>query len=141
IDSRAHQRSDSVSAGSELQFSGKTSLVVAGKRSEVRFDENERFLGADLSSALNRTTNSEQLQLRYRLTSLTTFAAGVEAVQDRFTNGGLRNANSIKVLPGFEMKPSALVSGSVFVGYRRFEPLNAVVPAYQGLIAAVDAKY
>jgi hypothetical protein len=72
---------------------------------------------------------------------LTTFVAGAEAIQDRFTFGPIRDADSIKVVPGFEFKPSALISGRVFVGYRRFNALDATLPDYAGPVAAVDAIY
>ncbi len=141
IDSRARQTVDSLKLGSELRLSGKTSLVVSGKRSHVAYDENETFLGADLATALNNTTNSEQLQLRYRLTPLTTFVVSGEGLQDRFTFDTVRNADSIKVMPGFEMKPSALISGSAFVGYRHFDAVDPALPDFKGLVALVDAVY
>jgi len=75
------------------------------------------------------------------LTSLTTFVVSADGIQDRFVLNPLRNANNIRVLPGLEMKPHALVSGRVFVGVRRFDPLNPAVQRYQGPIAAVDATF
>jgi len=141
IDSRAHLRTQSVYLGTTVVLSGKTSLVLTGTRSRLAFDDGETFLGADLASALNRRTDSEELKLRFKLTSLTTLVAGVEAVQDRFALDALRDANSVKVLPGFELRPSALISGTIFVGFRQFDGLSPALPDYQGPIAAVDAKY
>ena len=141
IDSRAHQRSHAVALGTEFRLSAKTSAVLTATRSAVAFDEGETFLGADLAAALNRRSDAEALQLRFKLTSLTTFVAGAEAIQDRFTFGAVRNADSIRVLPGFEFKPSALISGKVFVGFRRFNALDETVPDYAGPVAAVDAMY
>src|SRR5206468_10908112 len=60
---------------------------------------------------------------------------------DRFTFDRFRNADSIKVRSGFEMKPSALISGRATVGYRRFAALDSLVPDYHGVVADVDAKY
>jgi hypothetical protein len=141
IDSRAHLRSQAVGFGTEFRLSSKTSAVLTATRSAFAFDEGETFLGADLATALNRHSDAEALQLRFKLTSLTTFVAGAEAIQDRFKFGSVRNADSIKVLPGFEFKPSALISGKVFVGFRRFNALDETVPDYAGPIAAVDALY
>jgi hypothetical protein len=141
IDSRAHQRFAAVRLGTSLRLSAITSVVLAGTRSATAFDEGETFLGADLATALNRTSQSEELQLRFKLTPLTTLVLGADSVQDRFRFNSIRDANSIRVLPGFELRPSALVSGKVFVGYRRFDALNQGVPDYQGPIAAVDATY
>ena len=141
IDSRAHLRSNAIGLGTEFHLSAKTSAVLTATRSAFAFDEGETFLGADLATALNRHSDAEALQLRFKLTSLTTFVAGAEAIQDRFTFGPVRNADSIKVLPGFEFKPSALISGKVFVGFRRFNALDETLPDFAGAIAAVDATY
>ena len=141
IDSRAHLRSQAVGLGTEMRLSARTSAVLTTTRSDFAFDEGETFLGADLATTLNRRSNVEALQLRFKLTSLTTFVAGAEAIQDRFTFSPVRNADSIKVLPGFEFKPSALISGKVFVGFRRFNARDETLPDYAGPIAAVDAAY
>ena len=61
-------------------------------------------------------------------------------LMQRFAFDRLRNSNSVKVMPGFEMKPSALVSGRVFVGFRRFAPLNPAVPEYSGPVASVAPR-
>ncbi|HTK29884.1 MAG TPA: outer membrane beta-barrel protein [Vicinamibacterales bacterium] len=141
IDSRARLRSDSFTVGTAVELSAKTSVVVSGTRTRFAFDEGELFLGADLASALNRTSDSGQLQLRYKLTTLTTFVVDGEAIQDRFTFNPLRDSTSVKVLPGFELKPSALISGKVFVGYRQFTARDGALSDFSGVIAAVDAKY
>ena len=141
IDSRAHQRFNAYRMGTSVRFSGITTLVLTGTRSTTAFDENETFLGADLARALNRESQSEEVQLRFKLTSLTTLVVGADAVQDRFKFDSIRDANSVRVMPGFELRPSALISGTVFVGVRRFQALSQSVPDYQGLIAAVDATY
>jgi hypothetical protein len=141
IDSRAHQRADAVRLGTSVRLSGVTSLVLTGTRTTTAFDEGETFLGADLARALNGTSQTEAAQLRFNLTPLTTLVVGGEALQDRFKFDPIRNANSIRVLPGFELKPSALISGKVLVGFRRFDALSRAVPDYTGLAAAVDATY
>ena len=140
IDTRARQISQDVVIGTAVQLSGKTRVTLSGSRSRFRYDEGETFLGVDLR-ALDRWTNAEALQLQYRLTSQTTFVVRSEALQDRFTQDRLRNSNSIAVLPGFEMKPTALVSGSVLVGFRNFAPLDPTIPPYRGPVAAVSARY
>jgi len=141
IDSRAHLRTQAVNLGAEVRLGGKTTLVVAGERSRYAFDQGEVFLGTDLAQALNRTSSSEGLQFRYRLTALTTFVVDATGVQDRFLFDPVRDSNSIKILPGFELQPSALISGRVFVGYRRFSARDSALPDYSGPIASVDATY
>ncbi len=141
IDSRARQRNDSLGAGTEIRLAAKTTFVVTASRANIAYDRNETFLGAVLSNALDRKTNSGEVQFHYRLTPLTTLAVTAEGLQDRFVFEPIRDSQSVRVLSGFETKPFALVSGKALVGYRRFDARDASVPDYQGVIASVDVKY
>ena len=47
-----------------------------------------------------------------------------ERLTDRFENQPVRDSDSVNVLPGFEFKPTALVSGKVSVGFRRFDAID-----------------
>jgi len=140
IDSYAHRRTETVGVGTDLELGGKTKITLAGTRDHLMFDD-EAFLGVDLATVLNRTSETEQLRLRYKLTPLTTFVVTGSAVQDRFELDPNRDANSYKVLSGFEFKPFALIAGTASVGYRWFNPLKSVMPEYRGVVASVDAKY
>jgi Putative beta-barrel porin 2 len=141
IDSRVRQKDQRVGLGTEMELSGQWRLIMAATRSLLAYDRHESLLAEDLSTSLDRWTNAEKLQLRYRLTPLTTFLVNAEAAQDRFVYDELRNTNSIAVLPGFEMKPSALISGKVNIGFRTFTPLREVIPEYRGPVASVDATF
>jgi hypothetical protein len=141
IDARLRQTDQNVRLGTELALSSQMRLVLSGARSRLAYDEQESVLASAAAAALNRWSNTETMQLRYKLTTLTTFVVNAQAVQDRFEGEALRNANSIAVMPGFEMKPSALVSGRVLVGMRDFAPLQTIVPPYRGPVASVDATY
>jgi hypothetical protein len=141
IDARVRRRDRSYTVGSTLRLSGKTELAGSYRQSELEYDEQETLLGVDLANALNRRATQSAFQFRYALTPLTTFVTSVETGRDRFASANLRDSNSVKVLPGFELKPLALISGTVFVGYRQFDPLNDRLPEYRGVVAAVKAKY
>jgi hypothetical protein len=141
IDIYARQETNSLGAGADLQFGGKTKVTVSAAHGNVLYDSGELFLGVGLANALNRSTDSELVQARYKLTPLTTFVLGGLVTQDRFDVDPVRNANSVKVLPGFEFKPFALISGTVAVGYRWFTALDKTMPDSQGIIATVDARY
>lgn len=141
IDARARRRDDAVGFGTGLRVSGKTEFVVSFKRSNVEYDQQEAFQGAVLAEALNRREDLSRVQFRYALTPLTTLVVDTDIVRDRFELTKLRDTDSIRVMPGFELKPFALISGRVFVGYRQFEPLSSAVPDYRGLVAAVNATY
>ena len=141
IDSRSRRRDDAITVGSTLRLSGKSSFVVSFRRFNAEYDETESFQGAALAEALNRREETARVQYRYALTPLTTLVVDTDVARDRFELTNLRDSDSIKVMPGFELKPMALISGRVFVGYREFKPLDAGLPDYRGVIAAVDATY
>ena len=141
IDARVRRRDTSFVVGSKLRVSGKTELVGSYRQFELAYDDRETVLGAELSERLDRRENRSTFQFRYALTPLTTFVTSVETSRDRFDSASFRDSNSVKVLPGFELKPLALISGTVFVGYRQFNPLDERVPDYRGVVAAVRAKY
>jgi hypothetical protein len=141
IDSRSRRRDDSVTLGTSLRLSGKTSFVVSARRFNANYDETESFLGTTLAEALNRREDTGQVQFRYELTPLTTFVLDTDFVRDRFELSNLRDTDSIRVMPGFEFKPFALISGRAFVGYRQFDPSSVTLPDYRGLVASVDATY
>ena len=137
IDARARRQDDGFAVGTGLRISGKTSFVVSHRRSNVEYDEEEMLL----AEALNRREDLTRVQFRYALTPLTTLVVDTDVARDRFDLNNVRDADSIKVLPGFELNPLALISGRVFVGFRQFEPLSADLPDYRGVVASVDATY
>jgi hypothetical protein len=141
IDSRARRRDTGGTAGIEFRLSGKTQVNVSGGQTRLQYDRTETFLGQSLSDALDRTTNTETVQWQYALTPLTTFVLTTEGIQDRFQVAETRNSDSIRVTAGFDLKPFALISGKVALGFRHFDVHHAQTPDYDGFVAAIDARY
>ncbi len=138
IDARIRARSGSAIVGTELRLSRKTTLVLSEEHEQIRFDDGS---SGSLVDELNRRTASEHVQWRQAVTPLTTFVVKADAIRDRFDINGERDANSIRVMPGFEFKPFAVISGTAFVGFRALNPARATVPDYRGGVAAVSADY
>ncbi len=141
IDIRARQIGDGASLGSEVRVLNRTTLMLSASRSFVRFDRNDTFLGTSLSDALNRQTDLGRAEVRQRLSSLTTFVVRADATKDRFVVSHFRDSDSTAVMPGLQFKPSALIKGEAFVGYRSFRPLDPAVPRYKGLVASLDLAW
>ena len=72
---------------------------------------------------------------------MTTLVVDADATRDRFDFSPIRDTDSWSVMPGFEFKPLALISGRAFVGYRRFTPRSASLPSFSGAVATVDVSY
>jgi hypothetical protein len=141
IDIRARETGRGFGVGTEVHFSGKTSIAISAQRHRDEYDPQQTFLGSSLAQVLNHRSDSADLQFRYALTPLTTFVITGNQMQDRFTDATLRNSDVTTVMSGFDLKPLALISGTALVGYRRFHPLDPTVPTTSGVAARVDAHY
>jgi len=141
IDSRVRLKEQRAGVGTGLRLSGKTELRGGFQRGQFHYDDQDLVVGDQIARGLDRRTDTEVLDLKVRLTPLTTFVTQSTATQERFDNQVYRDANTIAVLPGFEFKPEALISGSAFVGVKRFSSLNHQVQDFTGVVANVGAKY
>jgi hypothetical protein len=141
IDSRVRLKEQKAGAGSGIRLSGKTELRAGFQRGFFRYDDKDLVVGDAIARGLDRRTDTEIMDLRVRLTPLTTFAVQSTATQERFDNQDFRDANTVAVLPGFDFKPEALISGSAFVGVKRFTSLRDEIPDFTGVVANVGTKY
>src|SRR6185436_17742638 len=67
IDSRVRQKEQNVGLGTAYRLSSQWELVMAASRSLLAYDRHESTLAEDLSASLDRWTNTERLQARYRM--------------------------------------------------------------------------
>lgn len=91
--------------------------------------------------ALNRKSEIAALEAGFDVTPLTRVVVRTDLRRDRFAFIDERNSNSLRVMPGLELQPSALVSGTALIGYRTLETQSATVPDFSGLVASVDLKF
>jgi hypothetical protein len=109
-------------------------------QSRVDFGD-EGFGSPRLAQALNRRTREANVSFRTALTPLTTFFVQASGFQDRFDFALRRDSNSVVVVPGFELKPLALIAGRASVGYRHFNVRDREVPDFAGVVASTDVSY
>lgn len=141
IDTRPLRIERGAGAGVLARLSAKTSLAVGGFRSSSEFGDGAEFEGVRLDQALNRTRSGGNLTARYAVTPITTVGLAVDVEADRFDGSTLRNADSVRILPGVEFSPFALITGRASVGLRRFEPADPRLAAFTAAVAAVDLGY
>lgn len=141
IDTRSRRIEDALTMGSNLRLSGKTSLGVRAARHTTDFAESSQAFGASLRQALNRHEDAVTALLEHNLTPLTTLVLSADIQHDTFEFSRVRDTRSVLVTPGVRFKPSGRVSGTAFVGYRKFDPIDATVPPFAGAYAAVDLAY
>jgi hypothetical protein len=142
IDLRSRHLENNALAGVELALTPKFSVEAAGRRFDTTYDADAQFDGTSLQQTLNRTTTGLQVIARHKATVLTTVALRYENLRDRFEFSPARDSRSYRVMPGVEFKPRALISGSAYVGYRKFTPDAAtVLPEFSGLVAQLGLSY
>jgi len=141
IDVRTRHRTTRLGAGVDVRALSRTVFRLEGEESRLRFNEGAVFFGTNLADALDRRSRSYRVSVRHALTPLTTFVVQTEQQEDRFDISFDRNADSYRVLPGFELDPRALIAGRAFVGYRSFTTLDPDVPDFDGVVALVEAEY
>ena len=141
IDLRSRHVQNDLSGGVAVRFTPKSSLEIARRHGETRFDGDAFFLGQRLQETLNRDSDSWTVTARYRHSALTTIGTRYETQRDRFPFSPVRDTDSFRVMPGVEFKPRALISGSAWVGYRSFKPKNPLVPPQAGLVSQLGLSY
>ncbi len=140
FDLRIHQRQTSMFGGVAVPIGVKGALDLEYKQQDFDYSVG-KFGDALVATALNRESTAVTAAGSLELTPLTALTVRADRRLDRFEFTPSRNSNSYRVMPGVEFQPSAVVSGSAFVGYRKFETLSADTPDFSGVVAQVRLKY
>jgi hypothetical protein len=141
IDARARYQQQALLAGVDLPISSKVTVEMSGRRERLAFAGDAVFQGTYLQLVLDRDTDSLGGSLRYALTPLTTLVVRADRQQDRFRYSPIRNSDTLRVMPGVELSPFALISGNASVGYRQLNMLDPSIPDYRGVVANAGLAY
>ncbi|HXH06607.1 MAG TPA: outer membrane beta-barrel protein [Vicinamibacterales bacterium] len=137
IDARSRRTGRGALVGADVRVFRRLVVRLTAAEQQTRFDADAVFFGTHLRDVLDRNERSAALALRYRWSPLTTFVASGEAETHRFLHSPERNADSARFVGGVELRPRALVSGTAFLGVRRFIGLSDLLPDFQGVVASV----
>jgi hypothetical protein len=140
IDERVRQKLETISAGARLNLSSVFSVAVEGRQATTDFGDGD-FGDPLLANELNRTEQTTMFEARLRVTPLTSLLVGAERQQDRFDESTLRNSDSMLYSAGVAFEPSALISGHLRVGIRRFDTTDPSVSDRTGVMASADVSY
>lgn len=141
IDARARRSEPTYYAGGHLKMGARTTLVLAAKRNTLNFAASELFRGVNLAQGLNRTSDSATATLRFELTPITTVVFITEAQRNQFDQARFRDADTVRVVAGFDFVPEGIINGRANVGYRDFDARGTGVPSYRGVVAQGDIGY
>jgi hypothetical protein len=141
VDATLARRSENAAtAGVTFRMGSRITTDAAGFQRTVVYDE-DVFFGTNLRDSLNRTENGARVTVRTKVTPLTTVLVRAELQRTRFTFSPVRDADGIRVSPGLEFSPKALISGSAEVGFRRFVGEDPALPPFTGLVARASLRY
>ena len=141
IDLRAKRGTQSLGGGATVLLLSRTALVVGAERQTVRYGAGQQFGGEDLAIQLNNTRDTIETGFRLALTPLTTLAVVGSREQVRFEFSPERDSESIRFMNRFEFDPTAIITGTAAIGYRRFVPKSPALKEYNGLVAQVEVRY
>lgn len=140
IDDRVLEKVQTGAAGLVLTLGARTSLDVSHRHSRITFGELPD--GSPLlADRLNRDVQESTLALRRAMSALTTLVVTARARRDRFAVEDLRDSDHLGVTGGFELKPSAVVSGTATAGVGRLEAQHPLMPDHTDLVASVHVSY
>ena len=141
IDARAQRFETQYDGEATVQVMSKTSVGATAFRRQTDFDEAATFSEANLSRELDRTTSGTGFVVRHALTPFTSVALDVTREQERFVASTFRDSDSMKAVGSVTFQPLALISGTASVGVRLFDPVPPDVPAFNGVITALNLSY
>jgi hypothetical protein len=141
IDQRVRRVEDGIAGGVILQPTTKLSMEVSLERATMMFEDDDFIEGVSVADGLNHTENAVSVTAGYQVTPFTRLVVESEVAEDRFPSAPIRDGTSVRLLPGVQLNPRALISGSAQIGYGELRPRTRIVPAFEGLIAAADLSY
>lgn len=141
IDERAPHTQRTITVGTRLSVASHTDVVFNGRHADLEYDQGSEFRGTDLAHNLNSKTDSFEGGVQLALTPLTTLNLTALFQRDRFDLAHERDADTFRITPALQFDPTALIRGTVSVGYRHFRPLDSSVPDYSGVVVQAIAGY
>jgi len=141
IDARLRRTERGARLGTSIRIDEKLSVELSGSQSDVSFAADAVFNDVNVRETLNRTTRAVLASFRDDVTPLTSVVVRGESATSRFPLSAVRDSDTYSVMPGVELKPRALISGSAYVGVRRFTPRSPLLPTFNGAVASATLNY
>ena len=141
IDVRSQRVEAELDGGVEVSLFRKLSLGVRALKHRLRYDADASFEGTDLAETLNREETAAIVTARWRRSVLTTITLATEVRTARFVFSPERDSDDVMFRVGGQFHPRALISGSGYVGVRRFDALSSALPDFAGIVALADLSY
>lgn len=135
IDERARHDERIYGGGFGIKVGTRLTLGGSARLTKLRFDEGSSFRGEDLARSFNGDVRVIDGSAEFMLTAFTTASLVVAREEHRFILAPERDSDSLRITPTFSFSPEAVLNGAIALGYRRFTPRTAALPAYSGFVA------
>ena len=135
IDLRADRAERTFEYGAHVALLSRAGLHVSVQQHRNRYAPGQQIEGEDLANQLNEKDRTYQGALRLALTPITTVSLTAARESMTFELSPDRDSRSFRFGPQIDFDPTGLLSGSAFVGYRRFTPTDPDIPGYRGVVA------
>jgi len=138
IDRRARRSEPTYFTGGDVKLGARTTIVLGVKTTEVTVARGETFRDVDLAAELNRRQDTAAATLRFELTPVTTFTLMNELQRNRFDQARYRDADTLRVVGGFDFVPDGRITGRANAGYRDFTARGVAMPDFRGVVSQGD---
>lgn len=141
IDARARRLTTRANAGIDVNATPRITLTFAGGASRTDYADDQVFRSVGLRQALAGDARSMTGSIKYQWTPLTSFHLQADQRAERYRFATFKNVDRLRVAPGVEFRPRALISGSAYVGFSQLRPLDPSVQSYTGPAVALTLSY
>ena len=141
LDARVRREDRVTNVGVTLGPWGHMSFALTGLTSERLIPEDATFAGQDLQVTLEERRQSATATVNLSFTPVTSLALSFTPSTYRFPLFSARDADASEFRVSTTFAPSALVQGSVYVGFLHYFALDATVQDYVGPIMGGTVGY
>jgi hypothetical protein len=141
IDLRARHTDQEISGGVAFDITSIAALYGMAVFTKSSFAEEETFKGFNLDESLSRRGRQYAAGMRLQATPFTTLRFELSTIDTMFVHSPLRDSTSESGTLHVDIAPEAILNGTAFVGYERFEPDDPTVTDFSGAVSGGTLRY
>jgi hypothetical protein len=141
IDARARHTDQELSGGVAFDITSIAAVYGMAAFTESRFAEGETFKGLNLDESLSQRGRHYAAGMRLQATPFTMLRFEFAMADTAFMNVPGRDSASESGTVHVDFAPEAVLNGTAFVGYERFDPEDPQVPEFRGVVSGGTLRY
>jgi hypothetical protein len=141
IDVRARHYDQELSGGVAFDVTSIAALYGMAAFTKSRYASGETFKGSSLDESLSQRGRQYSAGLRLQVTPFTMLRFDGTTGDTQFINSPERDSKSDSVRMHVDIAPEAILTGTAYVGYERFDPDDPEVANFNGVVSGGTLKY